>query len=112
MSKDICSFCSKSSDDVVWLVQGPGVFICDVCVGACADIIAKRPKGAPVRKQKVMQCSFCGERCNEWRRSVAGPGLYICDTCVSLCAQVIARNSASKAGDPDVHLGGNEKKSN
>lgn len=35
-----CSFCGKSRDQVRKLIQGPeGVFICDECVTACADII-------------------------------------------------------------------------
>ena len=35
-----CSFCGKSRDQVRKLVQGPnGVYICDECVAACADII-------------------------------------------------------------------------
>ena len=36
-----CSFCGKTRDQVSKLIQGPnGVFICDECVGACADILA------------------------------------------------------------------------
>jgi ATP-dependent Clp protease ATP-binding subunit ClpX len=35
-----CSFCGKTRDQVRKLVQGlNGVYICDECVGACADII-------------------------------------------------------------------------
>ena len=35
-----CSFCGKSRDQVRKLVQGPnGVYICDECVAACADIL-------------------------------------------------------------------------
>jgi len=35
-----CSFCGKSRDQVSKLIQGPGgVYICDECVHACADII-------------------------------------------------------------------------
>ena len=36
-----CSFCGKSRSQVSKLIQGPnGVFICDECVAACADILA------------------------------------------------------------------------
>ena len=36
-----CSFCGKNRSQVSKLIQGPnGVFICDECVGACADILS------------------------------------------------------------------------
>jgi len=36
-----CSFCGKSQFDVVKLVAGPGVFICDECVDLCNQIIVE-----------------------------------------------------------------------
>lgn len=36
-----CSFCAKSQFDVVKLVAGPGVYICDKCVDLCTQIIAQ-----------------------------------------------------------------------
>jgi len=38
-----CSFCSKDKDAVAKLVAGPGVYICDECVGLCNLIIAEQP---------------------------------------------------------------------
>jgi ATP-dependent Clp protease ATP-binding subunit ClpX len=35
-----CSFCNKSQFDVLKLVAGPGVYICDECVDLCNQIIA------------------------------------------------------------------------
>ena len=35
-----CSFCLKSPDSVAKMIGGPGVFICDECVGLCNDILA------------------------------------------------------------------------
>jgi ATP-dependent Clp protease ATP-binding subunit ClpX len=35
-----CSFCRKPADAVARLVAGPGVFICNECVGLCAELIA------------------------------------------------------------------------
>ena len=44
-----CSFCHKSRSQVSKLVQGPnGVFICDECIRACADMI-----GQPVDELNV-----------------------------------------------------------
>lgn len=36
-----CSFCGKSQHDVVKLIAGPSVWICDECVGLCNDIIGQ-----------------------------------------------------------------------
>lgn len=35
-----CSFCMKTASEVDRLVAGPGVRICDQCLGFCAEIIA------------------------------------------------------------------------
>jgi hypothetical protein len=35
-----CSFCGKRHNEVSKLVGGPGVYICDSCVGLCNDILA------------------------------------------------------------------------
>jgi ATP-dependent protease Clp ATPase subunit len=40
-----CSFCGKSQTEVMTLVAGPGVFICEECVQLCQVIIDK--KAAP-----------------------------------------------------------------
>jgi ClpX C4-type zinc finger/Glyoxalase superfamily protein len=34
-----CSFCHKSQHDVRTLIAGPGVYVCDECVGLCNDIL-------------------------------------------------------------------------
>jgi hypothetical protein len=36
-----CSFCGKNKDDVRKLVAGPGVYICDECIGLAEGIIAE-----------------------------------------------------------------------
>ena len=37
-----CSFCRKPDHKVAKLIAGPGVHICDGCVGLCNDILAGR----------------------------------------------------------------------
>lgn len=38
----VCSFCTRSQEEVQRLIAGPGgVFICDECVGLCTQIIAE-----------------------------------------------------------------------
>jgi hypothetical protein len=41
-----CSFCGKAQTEVKTLVAGPGVFICDECVGLCRQIVQKKRKPA------------------------------------------------------------------
>ncbi|MPZ26690.1 MAG: hypothetical protein GEV12_09575 [Micromonosporaceae bacterium] len=38
-----CSFCGKSQKQVKKLIAGPGVYICDECVGLCDEILADNP---------------------------------------------------------------------
>jgi hypothetical protein len=42
-----CSFCLKPDDEVGTLVAGPGVYICDECVGLCVTLIEDKPTGHP-----------------------------------------------------------------
>lgn len=35
-----CSFCGKSQHEVAKLIAGPGVYICNECVGLCDQIVA------------------------------------------------------------------------
>jgi len=37
----MCSFCGKSKAEVRKLIAGPGVFICDGCVGVCKGVLDK-----------------------------------------------------------------------
>ena len=42
-----CSFCKKSAADVMKLVAGPGVYICDECVSVASGLMDAPPPGAP-----------------------------------------------------------------
>ena len=39
----VCSFCGKSEKEVSRLLGGPGVYICDACVGVCNTILEATP---------------------------------------------------------------------
>ena len=41
-----CSFCAKDDKHVKKLIAGPGVYICDECVGLCNAILEEEAKGA------------------------------------------------------------------
>ena len=34
-----CSFCGKPQESVKKIIAGPGVYICDECIGVCQEII-------------------------------------------------------------------------
>ncbi len=40
-----CRFCNRGEDAVTHLIQGPDLFICDICVDACIDTLAVKDHG-------------------------------------------------------------------
>ncbi|WP_438872716.1 ClpX C4-type zinc finger protein [Paractinoplanes pyxinae] len=42
-----CSFCAKPSQDVEKVIAGPGVYICNECVGLCNEIL-RSPEEDPL----------------------------------------------------------------
>ena len=42
-----CSFCAKTSSEVERLIAGPGVYICDGCVGLCNTILEQARDAGP-----------------------------------------------------------------
>jgi ATP-dependent Clp protease ATP-binding subunit ClpX len=47
-----CSFCGKPREQVQRLIVGPGVTICEQCVGICHEIIAGVPRGPDATCQR------------------------------------------------------------
>ncbi len=39
IDQERCSFCGQTRDEVKKLIAGPGVYICDECVGLCLDVL-------------------------------------------------------------------------
>jgi hypothetical protein len=53
-----CSFCAKPQTDVVTMVSGPGVLICNECVKLCDSIMAACPtplEPASINAPETMQ---------------------------------------------------------
>ncbi len=44
-----CSFCGKTQQQVLKLIAGPGVYICDECVDLCCEIIEQEVGERPAR---------------------------------------------------------------
>jgi hypothetical protein len=101
----VCSFCGKSQGEVSKLIAGPGVYICDGCVGLAEGVVSSgepartdygRVTAVPEEAQRTL-CSFCGKI----RGQVAGMALApsvphrktpatICPECLALCHEIIA----------------------
>ena len=108
----ICSFCGKSHAEVLKLIAGPGVNICERCVMICKSY---SPKNQSVRKllsqtQKrsnkittmarpanLTMCSFCGKSHAEVRKLIAGPGVYICDSCITVCKNILDKETKEES---------------
>lgn len=60
-----CSFCAKKQSDVTKLIAGPGVYICDQCVGSCTYALAAGESTGSITtiiyKTAEERCSFCGK---------------------------------------------------
>ena len=49
-STSYCSFCGKSQHEVLKLIAGPTVFICDECVDLCVEIIKEEKRNENIKK--------------------------------------------------------------
>ena len=45
MATSACCFCGRTVDQVTHLIEGPELFICDICVDACIDTLAVKDHG-------------------------------------------------------------------
>ena len=105
-----CRFCGARQHAVRKLIAGPGVYICDACVGRAGGVT--RSGSAAVtqlgsvhvvpEQDKVARCTFC----DKYRDQVTGlaamsaepgdeiSGPAICVGCLSLCEEIIAEELA------------------
>ncbi len=97
-----CSFCGRPRRATRQLVAGPGVFICERCVGLATDLLstgesAKTPLGplsalSPAEGRE--RCSFCGKRGHEIAGLASTGAVHICAECLVLCAEILAERLA------------------
>jgi len=48
-----CSFCGKGQDQVRKLVAGPGVYICDLCIDLCQEVLEEDSRSGGSKKTKT-----------------------------------------------------------
>ena len=74
-----CSFCAKEGSTVEKVIAGPGVFICNECVGLCNEILAteKRRSSGPSTELPVWEASMTDEQILDLLPRVAAVGTQI-----------------------------------
>jgi len=50
-----CTFCLKPTGEIETMVAGPGVFICNECVGLCVELIESKPATPPAKMRSWKQ---------------------------------------------------------
>ena len=71
-----CSFCAKPSSAVQKVIAGPGVYICNECVGLCSDILRdeQQKPAAPQAKVPAWEETMTEEQLLELLPRIAAVG--------------------------------------
>ncbi len=90
-----CAFCGRGGLDVGKLIAGPGLYVCDRCVGDATALVAgeatERGTLALVAVHASATCNFCGKAHTGANRVAAGPSVRICRECLELCGEILAQ---------------------
>jgi hypothetical protein len=99
-----CSFCGKRQEQVMKLIAGPGVYICNECVNKADEVVATgKADATPLSAMKPVgddqdgsrvKCSFCGKRRHQASGLAITGRVAICTECLSLCHEIIAEAMA------------------
>ncbi|MBW3651409.1 MAG: hypothetical protein KY458_12660, partial [Actinobacteria bacterium] len=91
-----CSFCNGTQPDTNRLITGPGVFICNRCVAAAAEVVGsgqtiEGPRQVVLRdaREQGRPCQFCGNLPAQVDGMVSGGRGRICHPCLQLCQQML-----------------------
>jgi len=92
-----CSFCGRPQRKTRRLVAGPGVFVCERCVGLATDVIssgsqAETPLGvlAALSDEHARErCSFCGKRRTQVSGLASTGAAAICSACLQICDDIV-----------------------
>jgi hypothetical protein len=92
-----CSFCGRDQNKVKALIAGPGVFICDRCIGSVHKVLTVTGKeiSTPIatiqqvsEEARAERCSFCGKRRHQVPAMASAASARICDECLQLCVEM------------------------
>jgi ClpX C4-type zinc finger len=97
-----CSFCGKYQKQVEKLIAGPGVYVCDGCIGRVHSVLAAAGKTVSTRVATIQQvsdevgagsCSFCGKARHRVESMAAAGDARICNECVELCDEITSEST-------------------
>lgn len=88
--KFYCSFCGESEDDVVAIVRGPDVNICDACIGKCVETLTGAGYWPTANNAALL-------------RGVLAVAAYVGPGCTSAVEAAMGKtNSSSEAAPGDI----------
>jgi hypothetical protein len=98
----LCSFCGRDEAAVGKLVAGPGVFICERCVGLAVEagtsgesVADGRIRLTPLPTGAPDTCRFCGKTGSLVAYVVARGDARVCSECLVLAQEIIAEELGS-----------------
>lgn len=109
-----CSFCNKNDSQANKIIAGPGVYICNECVGSAnvflenSKLISQKGGKFQIGKTPEGKCDFCERDKAQIRYLLVGdrrPNTTICNECVDLCNEVLDDEIFLLTGEGDT--GGN-----
>lgn len=99
MTLTTCSFCNKNQKTIKFLIEKPGVSICNECVSFYNELLLKPAQGETTKLFE--ECSFCSFMKTMSSEDLAGTtppkkgmrlirnGQFcICDECLDVCQEI------------------------
>jgi hypothetical protein len=92
-----CSFCGRDQKQVKTLIAGPGVFICNRCIGDVHKVLTAtgKPISTPTAtieqvsdQARTERCSFCGKRRYQVSAMASAGSARMCEECLRLCFEI------------------------
>ena len=88
-----CNFCGREVPDVVRLIQGRSVAICDSCTKRFAESLKfsrALPVGTSIHDDPTRGCEFCGQHGHDVGGLLVRNDATICPGCVRSCEDLFA----------------------
>jgi hypothetical protein len=97
----VCTWCGRPPSEVLKLIAGPNVYICDACVASAELSGAGRAGAGPFAGAKKgglalalpyvrrRRCAFCDRGPGKERALVQAPAGHVCSDCVRVCREIL-----------------------